>query len=119
MSITSIVVTGVIVVFLIFVILYAVFILMGVIFRQKGPKKQDTVPIKEKSEPVIETESSGDESHIAIIGAVLSEVLGKPVMVKNVYTAYSGRNYDAQDRTTTWRKSGWKGARGWRASSGW
>lgn len=115
MSITSIVLTGIIVVFLIFVILYMVFILMGSIFRQKKPPKQETVMTKEVK-PNTEIENPEDESHIAIIGAVISEILGKPVIVKSVY---SGRTYDMQDRTTTWRKSGWKGARGWRASSGW
>lgn len=116
MSMTSIVLTGIIAVFLIFVILYMIFILMEVIFRQKKPPKQESVLIKEKTETVTEIKDTEDENHIAIIGAVISEVLGKPVMVKNIYP---GRTYDMQDRTTSWRKSGWKGARGWRASSGW
>ncbi len=114
MSIGSIVITGIVAVFLIFVILYLIFILMGAAFGQKKPKKQDVPPVKEKSEPV-EDINPQDESHIAIISAVISEVLQKPVVVKNIYP---GRNY-GEDRTVTWRKSGWKGARGWRASSGW
>lgn len=116
MSIPSIVLTGVTVVFLIFVILYIVFILMEFIFRQKRPPKQRDTTVREEAKTVVQTHDDVDENHIAVIGAVISEIIGEPVLVKSVYT---GRTYDMQDRMTEWRKSGWKGARGWRASSGW
>lgn len=88
---------------------------MSSIFRDKGSRKKE-VPTSPQEPKQLEAEKHEDDTHIAIISAVLSEILGKPVLVKNIYQS---RNYDLEDRTTTWKKSGWKGARGWRASSGW
>ncbi len=116
MSILSIVLTGISIVFLVFVILYIIFILMELIFHQKRPPKQRNTTVREGVKTVVQTQEEEDENHIAVIGAVISEIIGEPVLVKSVYT---GRTYDMQDRITEWRKSGWKGARGWRASSGW
>ncbi|MGJ8455587.1 OadG family protein [Pseudothermotoga sp. U03pept] len=113
MSISSFVLTGILAVFSIFVILYIIFILMSLVFRDKGSRKKE-VPTPPQMPQ--QAENHQDDTHIAIISAVITEILGKPVLVKKVYQS---RNYDLEDRTTTWRKSGWKGARGWRASSGW
>jgi len=115
LSISSVVLTGILAVFSIFVILYIIFILMSLVFRDKAPRKKEVITPPQMPQQA-EVESHEDDTHIAIISAVVTEMLGKPVSVKKVYQS---RNYGLEDRTTTWRKSGWKGARGWRANSGW
>ncbi len=100
----AVIFVGLTMVFLIFLILYGVFNLMGYIFtRRLSPRSLAVGPTVR----VVEEEES---EVVAVIAAVLSHVLGREFRVKSVRRTDRG--------FVEWRKTGWRGVRGWRGSSG-
>ncbi len=100
-------IVGMSIVFLIFVILYATFRTMGYVFevsRRRGRRKEEEV--KKEGVKVEET----DEEIVAVIAAVLSQVLGEKHKIISV-KPIKKRGY------TIWRRTGWKGVRKWQGSS--
>ncbi len=121
MSLISYMIAGIIVVFAGFVVLYAVFKVMELLTQGKKSRRQRTLSTltpQKTEEPTQEKKQESDDTEIAVIGAVLSEVLSKPVAMIPVAQRMP-RVYTFEERSATWRKSGWKGVRKWRASSGW
>lgn len=118
MSNTTILVVGMGSVFLTFVILYIIFVIMGKIFTTKQRKVSSTttsaaetsVKTEEKVEP-----KSGEPIEAVIVGAVMAYMSSE----QKATVQPKGRTFTFEERTMSWRKSGWKGARRWRASSGW
>jgi len=114
----TILVVGMGSVFLTFVILYIIFVIMGKIFTARQRKVSGTtttatetsVKVEEKAEP-----ESSEPIEAAIIGAVMAYMSSE----QKATVQPKGRVFTLEERTMSWRKSGWKGARGWRASSGW
>ncbi len=120
MSLTSYMVVGIVAVFSGFVILYIAFRIMELLARgKKASRKAQTTSsnIQEQVESQ-EKKQESDDTEIAVIGAVLSEVLSKPVIMSPSEQSWP-RIYSFEERSVAWRKSGWKGVRKWRASSGW
>ncbi len=98
-------IVGMSIVFLIFVILYATFRTMGYVFevsrRKRGKRKEEV-----KREEIKEV----DEEIVAVIAAVLSQVLGEKHRIISV-KPIKKRGH------TIWRRTGWKGVRKWQGSS--
>lgn len=122
MSNITILVVGMGSVLLIFVILYIIFAMMGKIFyagqRKKRKDEEKAVQMTAtKVEERTEERTEQDEPiEAAIVAAVMAYMSSE---VKQGVVQPKGRIYSFEERTMSWRKSGWKGARGWRASSGW
>jgi len=100
-------IVGMSIVFLIFVILYATFRTMGYVFevsrRRRGRKEEEV-----KREEIKVEEADGEI--VAVIAAVLSQVLGEKHKIISVKPVKK-RDY------TIWRRTGWKGVRKWQGSS--
>jgi len=111
MSLATYVLVGITAVFSIFVVLYTIFRLMEFLSRDSKTKQKKSETAGEKK-----TVEKHDDTHIAIISAVINEIFGEPVKIKSIHLS---KNYSFDDRTVQWRRYGWKGARRWRASSGW
>ncbi|AEH50395.1 OadG family protein [Pseudothermotoga thermarum] len=117
MSPISYMVIGVIVVFFGFAILFVVFKIMELLAKGKPKKKiQAAQKVEEKVEE--KKQQSDDEAEVVAIAAALSEVLSKPITLTSQLEGKT-RIYSFEERFISWRKSGWKGVRKWRASSGW
>lgn len=114
----TILVVGMGSVFLTFVILYIIFVIMGKIFTAKQRKASGTTAsvteTSAKAEEKVEPESS-EPIEAVIVGAVMAYMSSE----QKATVQPKGRTFTLEERTMSWRKSGWKGARGWRASSGW
>lgn len=117
MSSVTIIVVGMGSVFLTFVILYIVFLLMEKIFKPKrgGTPTGEAKPVQIASK--VEEKTQQDEPlEAAIIGAVMAYISSQNVVTS---PQPKERFFSFEERNVSWRKSGWKGARKWRASSGW
>jgi Na+-transporting methylmalonyl-CoA/oxaloacetate decarboxylase gamma subunit len=112
----TILVVGMGSVLLTFVILYIIFVIMGKVFtsrQRKIPKAEaKTTQTFVKSEEKVDQDETMEA---AIVGAGMAYMSSESKIVMQP----KGRIFSFEERTTSWRKSGWKGARGWRASSGW
>ncbi|AJC74762.1 hypothetical protein AJ81_05605 [Pseudothermotoga hypogea DSM 11164 = NBRC 106472] len=113
----TVLVVGIGSVFLVFVILYIIFVIMEKIFtsqqRRTSRGEVKTTQNFVKTEENVEQDETMEAAVIGAVMAYMSLESEKPVMQPK------GRVLSFEERTTSWRKSGWKGARGWRASSGW
>lgn len=117
MSNTTVIVVGMGSVFLTFVILYIVFLVMEKIFKPKRSKTSGREVKLEQTASKVEEKPQQDEPlEAVIIGAVMAYISSQ-----NVATSPQPKErfFSFEERNVSWRKSGWKGARKWRASSGW
>ena len=101
MGVWAVTAVGITMVFLIFVILYFLFLLMEQITKwttkEEAPKPS-----------VVELEVEGEEETVAVISAVLFQMLGKPVKIKKLRR---------EREWVVWIKRGWRGVRKWSESS--
>ncbi|HBT39894.1 MAG: Sodium pump decarboxylase gamma subunit [Thermotoga sp. 50_1627] len=113
----TVLVVGIGSVFLVFVILYIIFVIMEKIFTSKRPKASGgelkATQAFAKTEENVERDETMEAAIVGAVMAYMNSESGKIVVQPK------GRIFSFEERTTSWRKSGWKGARGWRASSGW
>ncbi|MCS7175346.1 OadG family protein [Pseudothermotoga sp.] len=118
MSNVTVIVVGMGSVFLTFVILYIVFLTMEKIFKSKrgktsaGESKPEQVTVSSK----VEEKTQDEPLEAVIVGAVMAYISSQDLQPSS---QPRGRSFSFEERNTSWRKSGWKGARKWRASSGW
>lgn len=107
MTTLSFTLTGLTVVFLVFAILFTIFRLMSLLSKQRKIVSPST---KETKLTAVEGEIPAE--HIAVISAVLGTLLKSEELV-------IGRRRKERRTFSTWRTSGWKGARKWHVSSEW
>ncbi|ABR30451.1 hypothetical protein SU69_02990 [Thermosipho melanesiensis] len=98
----TIMLIGLITVFLVFTVLYFVFLLFG-FFSKKA-----AVKLPKKIEP--QEEVGADEAEIAAVMAAIYAILG-PVSIKKIYKKKEKRNW------VVWKKTGWRGVKGWSGNS--
>ncbi|MCD6103689.1 MAG: OadG family protein [Thermotogaceae bacterium] len=107
MTTLSFTLTGLTVVFFVFAILFTIFRLMSLLSKQR----KIAPPSRKEARPVA-VEGEIPAEHVAIISAVLG------TFFKNEEFVVERRRKERRT-FSTWRTSGWKGARKWRASSKW
>ncbi|WP_448535403.1 OadG family protein [Pseudothermotoga sp.] len=113
----TILVVGMGSVFLTFVILYIIFVIMGKAFTSRQRKISNAE--KKTTQTFVKSEEKAEQDETmeaVIVGALVAYMSSEG---SKIVTQPKGRVLSFEERTASWRKSGWKGARGWRASSGW
>lgn len=117
MSNVTVIIVGMGSVFLTFVILYVIFLVMEKISKPKRGKTSGREVKLEQTVSKVEEKPQQDEPlEAAIIGAVMAYISSQNVVTS---PQPKERFFSFEERNVNWRKSGWKGARKWRASSGW
>lgn len=117
MSSVTVIVVGIGSVFLTFLILYIAFSVMEKIFKPRRGRPSGREVKLEQTVSKVEEKSQQDEPlEAAIVGAVMAYISSQNVVAS---PQPKERFFSFEERNVSWRKSGWKGARKWRASSGW
>jgi len=103
---------GLVTVFLIFFILYFVFLLFGFFSKKasmKLPKKIHSQEVTNEKNILLESEESEEE--IAAVMAAIYALMGSNIRIISVSKKNRKREW------TFWKKTGWRGVKGWSESS--
>ncbi|OOC46444.1 OadG family protein [Thermosipho sp. 1223] len=98
---------GLVTVFLVFTILYFVFLLFGFFSKKAAIKLPQKI---ESHEDLTLNNEEEEEEEIAAIMAAIYSMLGS-VTIKKIYKKNENRGW------TIWKKTGWRGVKGWSKSS--
>lgn len=112
MKMLTIALVGIITVFSVFVILYIVFSLFGFFSKKAQLKLPKKIESREKKHVSQEFTIQSDEEEIAAIAAAIYMMLGENVKILSIKRVKSKKR-----EWISWKKTGWRGVKGWLESS--